>query len=203
LLPVFILVVWWSVLIPFSSRFLNSQTALLSIGRISGLVGLELFAVSLMVHHRIGFLRYLLDGAYIPRLHHDLGSWSLVFLLVHPIALAMRFAAVNWYVAARFLLPVNNLVNLVGLIALLIMMMSMMVTYYYKSNHALWLWVHRMMLVSYVGAFIHILLVTSDTSVSAGLKYYILLLMIFGILAFAYQRYLKYVSKHNTATEVQ
>ena len=188
LIPVFLVLLLWLTMMPISSRFTNLSTTLLSIGRISSLVGLSLYSLSLMLHVRITFLLKIMDGPYIATLHHGLGSWALVFLLIHPLALASRFISLEPYYAARFLLPFDNLVNLAGFLALMIMIVAMLVTYYYKNNHTLWLWIHRSMLLAFVGALLHLLFVTSDVSASPILKYYLIFLMATGLLAFTYQR---------------
>lgn len=189
LLPVFVVVATWLYMMPLSTRFVDTQTTLLSIGRLSGIIGLVLFSLSLLLNTRIKLLNKLfLDNPYIYNLHHDFGSWSLILLLIHPLALACRYALASLYVAAKFLVPTDNLINLAGLVALIIMVLAMLVTYYYKANHTLWLWVHRAMLIAYLGAFLHLLFVTSDTSSSAALKYSLIAIMLMGILSFAYQR---------------
>jgi predicted ferric reductase len=188
LLPVLVLLAIWVTVLPYSIRFANVSMTLLTIGRLTGLVGLALYAISLVLHVRIRPLSRIMDLAYISSLHHDLGSWALVLLLIHPLVLAISYIQMGWYFAARFLIPIDNLVNLAGLLALVVMALAMLVTYYYKANHTLWLWVHRSMLVAYFGAFLHLLFVTSDTSASPLLKYYLLFLMAAGAVAFAYQR---------------
>jgi|GEM_PF-1869704 len=203
LLPVLFLVSVWVMMTPLSARFTDLQTSLLSLGRISGLIGLALYSISLVLHVRITFLKkLLLDGAYICKLHHNLGSWALVLLLIHPIALALRFALNDLYYAAKFLVPTDNLVNLAGFLALMIMIAAMLVTFYLKKNHKLWLWVHRSMLIAYLGSFLHLLFVINDTSSNPLLKYYLLSLMLAGILAFSYQRLSRYSSKAGSTAEV-
>jgi predicted ferric reductase len=202
LIPVFILIGIWLLMAPLSTRFADTQTALLSLGRISGLVGLALYALSLVLHVRIRFLNKIgIDNQAICRLHHDFGSWALILLLIHPLALALRYATVNLYVAAKFLVPLDNFTNFLGLLALLIMIAAILVTYYYKNNHTFWLWIHRSMLVAYVASFVHLLLVTSDTSTSPALKYYLVFLMAAGIIAFAYQRLIRYFPTTKEAPE--
>jgi predicted ferric reductase len=183
LIPVFAVVVIWFFAAPVSTRFVDFQSTLLSIGRIAGLIGLALYAISFVLHVRI-----FLEPADVFRLHHDFGSLSLIMLLVHPLVLAFRYFQVDPYYAAKFLVPTDNLINLAGLAALGIMIGAMLVTYYYKANHTLWLWVHRSMLVAYLGSFLHLIFVTSDTSASPVLKYYIIFLMATGLIAFVYQR---------------
>jgi len=190
-------------MVPLPTRFADVQSTLLSIGRLTGIVGLGLYATSLVLHVRTSFLKRFLDIGQIPSLHHDLGSWAFILLLIHPITLALRLATIDPYVAAKFLLPVDNFANFVGLAALFIMMGSIVVTYYYKKNHALWLWVHRLMLVAYFGAFIHLLFVNSDTSQSLGLKYYLVALMAAGIGAFISQRLTKRAKKLGLARGVR
>ena len=201
LLPVFVLLVIWGMMVPLSSRFVDINTIYLSIGRLSGLLGLALYSISLVLHVRIRFLGKIVDPAYICKLHHDLGSWALVLLLIHPLALVARFVTTDLYYAAKYLVPLGNLANMAGFLALMIMIAAMLVTYYLKNHHTLWLWIHRSMLVAYVGSFLHLLLVTSDTSASPLLKYYMIILMIIGIIAFAYQRISRYFQATSTSGE--
>lgn len=192
LTPVFIVLVIWLFMAPISTRFADFSTSLLSIGRITGLVGLALYALSLILHVRITILRKIISGADICRLHHDFGSWAVISLMIHPLALAGRFVSTDMYYAAKFLLPKDNLTNLVGWFALMMMIVAIFATYYYNKNHTIWLWIHRSMIVAYIGSFAHLLFVTSDTSTSPLLKYYLMLLMLAGIVAFAYQRLIRY-----------
>lgn len=192
LIPVFVVIVLWLLTEPLSARIYDTTTILLSVGRLTALVGLALYSLSLILHIRITLLKKFLDGAHICHLHHDLGSIAFVLLLIHPLALAVRYMQNDPYYAAKFLLPYDNLVNLAGFVSLVIMIAAMVVTYYYKKNHTLWLWIHRAMLVAYVGAFLHLIYVTSDTSVNPVLKYYMIFLMSLGVIAFIYQRISRY-----------
>lgn len=190
--PVVLIVMIWILMEPISGRFTDSQTILLSISRLSALVGLGLYSLSLVLHVRTkGLKTIFLDETYVCKLHHNLGSIAMLLLLIHPMILAFRifhFAQNDYYFAAKFLLSFDNQVNMIGLISLFIMSATMVVTYYFKKKPQLWLWVHRAMLVAYVGAFNHLTFVASDTSGSPALKFTLIVLMALGLIAFIDQR---------------
>jgi len=65
---------------------------MLSLGRVTGLVGLVLYALNLVYSTRLRFLEQLFGGlnrVYIA--HHILGGLALILLSFHPVLLSMRY----------------------------------------------------------------------------------------------------------------
>jgi predicted ferric reductase len=194
LISVFWIFYIWLSIQDFGSRFSSTEISLLSLGRITALIGLVLFSITMVLHTRINFLLYILDLPFIIKLHHVFGSLSFILILVHPIFLATRIFITSPYMAARFLLPSDeNLANFSGLAALFLMGFVIIVTNYLKGQPFIWKWIHRVMLVVLAGSLVHLLLVSSDISQSNILKWSLLLIMITGVIAFIYQRTVKYL----------
>lgn len=79
---------------------------MLSIGRVTGLVGLVMYSLNLIYATRLRFLETFFGGlnrVYIA--HHLLGGLALVFLSMHPFFLSLRFAQKSIKQAALLLLP--------------------------------------------------------------------------------------------------
>jgi predicted ferric reductase len=196
-LPTLIVFILWLLSASVSSRFGSTSIMLLSLGQLSGLLGLSLFATSLWLNSRIKIFNYFLTIGEVCREHHNLGSIGFILMLVHPAVLAIRYSLTSVVVASEFLLPRHNLINLAGLVALFLLSVMMLATYYLTKYRFIWIWSHRMALVAYILAGLHLIFVTSDTSRYPALKYYLLFLMVFGLLAFTYQRVSLYLNKQN------
>lgn len=78
----------------------------LAVGQLAGLVGMALLSASFVLSARLpGLGKYFggLDGMY--RTHHRVGLTAFGLLLLHPLALALRFVPADWGRALAFLLP--------------------------------------------------------------------------------------------------
>jgi hypothetical protein len=194
-LPAIITLSLWCVSAPLSTRFIDTQTILLSLGQVAGLLGLSLFATSLYLNSRIKIFNYFLTTGQICKLHHQLGSIGFILMLFHPMLLAIRYAQISVVLAANFLLPEHNFINLTGLVSLALLSFIMLVTYYLTKYRFIWIWSHRLALVAYLLAGYHLIFVTSDTSRYPTLKYFLLATMILGIIGFTYQRLVLHFSQ--------
>ncbi|MBI5465867.1 MAG: ferric reductase, partial [Candidatus Kerfeldbacteria bacterium] len=82
-------IVFWYFLKPISTRFISSTTTLTSLGQITGLVGMAMFALTLILSARLKFLENYFGGlnrVYVA--HHIFGSIAFILLLFHPLILA-------------------------------------------------------------------------------------------------------------------
>lgn len=193
LAPVWALLIYWLLLTPIQNRFLDLPTAFLTFGRLFGLVGIIMFSLSLMLSSRIGFWKYLgVDVAAVCRAHHDLSEFAFIFMLLHPLTLAASSAFYSLSEAVKIILPpLGNYPNFFGFIAIATLIPSMLGVYFLTKNYKIWLWTHRITLVAFLAANIHILIVPSETTSQPILKYYILGFSLLGFLLFVYQRIVK------------
>jgi predicted ferric reductase len=181
---------------------------MLNLGRVTGLVGMVMYALNLIYATRLRFLEYLFGGlnrVYIA--HHLLGGLALIFLSLHPLFLALRFVKVSLQQAALLLLPnglsplsalFNNKSELHGLIleqwavffgiiAFWGMVVLLLVTFFIKIPYSIWLFTHRFLGVAFFFGGLHVLFISSDTSKNGPLKYYILAITALGLLAYIYK----------------
>jgi predicted ferric reductase len=181
---------------------------MLNLGRVTGLVGLVMYALNLVYATRLRFLESLFGGlnrVYIA--HHLLGGLALVLLSFHPVLLSLRYVQVSLKQAALLLLPngltpIGSLLNtnatdhllvleqwalLFGIIAFWGMVVLLLVTFFIKIPYRIWIITHRFLGAAFFFAGLHILFITSDVSTHAALKYYILGFTALGLLAFCYK----------------
>ncbi|MCA9327461.1 ferredoxin reductase family protein, partial [Candidatus Saccharibacteria bacterium] len=181
---------------------------MLNIGRVTGLVGLVMYALNLVYATRLRFLEYWFGGlnrVYIA--HHLLGGLALIMLSLHPLFLALRFVGTSMKQAALQLIPnglfpLNALWNtsseyhevvlqqwatMFGSIAFWGMVGLLLVTFFIKIPYRLWLFTHKFLGAAFFTAGLHVLFISSDTSKDPAMKWYILILTAIGLVAFIYK----------------
>lgn len=199
-------IVWWR-LHPVDA-FNGLTEGGLNIGRLTALVGTVLYALNLVLATRLRFIESMFGGlnrVYIA--HHVLGGLALIFLLFHPLALAVGLIPDGMKQAALSLLP-NGLMPLnalfdvgsdlhaavlqqwaitFGIVAFWGMVLLLLVTFFIKLPYSLWLLTHKFLGVAFLISAFHILFITSDTSEDMFLKYYMLSIVAVGLLAYVYK----------------
>jgi predicted ferric reductase len=203
LVPVYL----WLQIHPLSTIH-GFVSIMLNLGRVTGLVGMVMYALNLVYATRLRFLERFFGGlnrVYIA--HHVLGGLALVFLSFHPMFLALRYVTTSLKQAALLLLPngltpVNALFQshsldharvieqwaiFLGIIAFWGMVGLLLVTFFVKIPYRVWLFTHKFLGVAFFIGGLHVLFVISDTSTHAGMKYYMLVLTGIGILAYVYR----------------
>ncbi len=199
-------IVWWR-LHPVDT-FNGLTEAGLNIGRLTALVGTVLYALNLVLATRLRFIENMFGGlnrVYIA--HHVLGGLALIFLLFHPLALAVGLIPDGMKQAALSLLPnglmpINALFDAgsdlhaavlqqwaitFGIIAFWGMVLLLLVTFFIKLPYHLWLLTHKFLGVAFLISGFHILFITSDTSEDMFLKYYMLSIVAVGLMAYIYK----------------
>ncbi len=77
-----------------------------TLGQVTGLVGMTLFALTFILSTRAKWIEYLFDGLdKVYPVHAVLGATSFVLLLLHPLFLVMKYIPANIGLAAKYLLP--------------------------------------------------------------------------------------------------
>lgn len=165
----------WLMLRPLEARFADGWSTATSLGQLTGLVGMVMFGLNLILSARTKWLDKMMDGmnlAYIK--HHQLGALSFVLLLFHPLLLAVKYGQTSWQSAAQFLLPNTNLAASYGKASLGLMILLLGLTFYVKLPYKIWKISHKFLGLSYFFATLHLIFVYSDTSQSFTLKAYML-----------------------------
>lgn len=197
----------WFQIHPFAT-IQGFPAIMLALGRVTGLVGMVMYALNLVYATRIKLLEYWFGGlnrVYIA--HHMLGGLALIFLSFHPLFLALRYIKSSLMQAALMLLP-NGLLPLsalfntkadlhpivleqwaifIGFIAFWGMVALLLITFFIHIPYRIWLWTHKLLGVMFFLGGLHVLLITSDTSKNGPLRYYILGMTILGLLAYIYR----------------
>lgn len=191
LMPVMI----WLAMESLSLRFSGVSAILTSIGQLTGLVGMALFSVNLLLINRFKFLDRWFGGLgrmYID--HHRLGGIALILLLIHPVALAVRFIPSSIEVAASFFIPESgNIAKSAGIIGLALMAMLLYFTFYYRPRYELWKLSHRFLGLAFFFGGLHVFFVASDVSRSLWLRSYMLGLIVLAIASIIYRLYQTFV----------
>ncbi len=181
---------------------------MLNLGRVTGLVGMVMFALNLVYATRLRFLERFFGGlnrVYIA--HHMLGGLALVFLAFHPLFLSLRYVTTSLKEAALILVP-NGLAPVsalfdkqsfyhpivleqwaifFGFIAFWGMVGLLLVTFFVKLPYRIWLFTHKFLGLAFFIGGLHVLFISSDTSTNTVMKYYILTLTAIGLVAFVYR----------------
>ncbi len=192
----------------------NFASVMLNLGRVTGLIGMIMYALNLVYSTRLRFLERFFGGlnrVYIA--HHILGGLALVFLSLHPLFLSLRYIKVSLLQAALVLLP-NGLGPLsalfdgksefhsgvvaqwaifLGIVAFWGMVGLLLITFFIKVPYRIWLFTHKFLGAAFFIGGLHVLFVTSDTSKNGPMKYYILGMTLIGIAAFIYRTLLGHI----------
>lgn len=181
---------------------------MLTIGRLTGLVGMVMYALNLIYATRLRFLEYWFGGlnrVYIA--HHLLGGFALIFLAFHPMLLALRYVKTSITQAALLLIPngltpINSLWTtssdyhttvlvqwgiFLGIIAFWGMVVLLLITFFIKIPYNVWLFTHRFLGFAFFLAGLHVIILSTNASSSTPLKIYVLVMSLLGIIAFIYR----------------
>ena len=132
------------------------------LGDATAILGLSLFAASLVLMLRVGWLERAfggLDSLY--RAHHLVGVFSFLVLLIHPVTVGLRMLIRHG--AARALEttlpnPAHAAIFL-GWIALLWLMAMMIATFLARLSYVGWKWLHASAGIAFLFGVAHLLLV--------------------------------------------
>ena len=175
-------IVIWSLSSPLIERFNSFYGVLTSIGQITGLLGLSMYALSLFLSGRFKFTEDFFGGmnkVYIA--HHLLGGLSFILVMIHPLTLSFAYLPFSIQSVITYILPGSDWAINFGIISLLLTMVLLFITFFTNLPYEIWRTTHKFMgLTSSIGI-IHIFLVSSDISRDPLLKAYMLFLVLLGI----------------------
>ncbi|MEI6580643.1 MAG: ferric reductase-like transmembrane domain-containing protein [bacterium] len=196
-LIVIIILAWipikiWFSMEPVSIRFFDLNSTMTSLGQITGLLGMILFSINLILSNRSHFFDKFFSGLHIFYDHHKwLGAVSFSLLLFHPLFLVVKYITISINSAALFLLPGTNFAITMGIIALGLMIILLVATLYMKIKYHIWRFSHKFMVVVFIFAILHTLFISSDVSNNMFLRYYIFVFAILGLISGAYRSFFR------------
>lgn len=191
-----------------------------NLGKITGIIGLVLYAINLLLSTRLRFLENLFGGlnrVYIA--HHITGGIALALLLFHPLFLAIRYlelhALATLQVVAKQLLPrgmdfsgdfptlLDNVAFNSGIIAFIGMVGLLFVTFFVKLPYRFWLFTHRFLGLAFMFAGIHSLYISSDIKRTPVLFWYMFIWITVGIVSFVYRSLLSNIFVRRSPYKVE
>lgn len=181
--------IFWALQMPISPRFSNLTSATYSLGGIFGLVGMAMFAMTLILSARLKIFEKFFNGMNeVYSAHHNLGAMAFCLLLFHPILLLYSYLVISFSSAFEFLMPsANNIAQNYGTIGLFLMILPLLVTFYIKLKYHVWKIAHKFLGVAFVFGFMHTFLIGSDIAINPFLKYYLFILSVTAIIAHVYR----------------
>lgn len=178
----------WIVMRPLGVRFGNSFFALTSIGQISALLGITLFAITFILSARLKFLEDYFGGLdRIYNIHHISGTIAFVFLLVHPLVLAVKLIPFSVLESAKFLIPGGDWAINFGIFSILLMMLLLVITFFAKWRYQYLRFAHQILGAAFFLGALHAFFIPSDISQNMILRVYILGLSGLAITAYLYR----------------
>lgn len=184
LLIIFPLIVW-ALMVPFGSRWADGVTTLLSLGQITGILGLVLFSFSLAISARFRLIeRFLGPLNHVYMAHHLIGTFALLALLTHPIFLLIYSVMIRKPNISALIIPGLDNALTWGILSLWSMAFLLVLTLYLRPRYALWRQTHKFLGLSLFLAGLHSLFIQSDISRSMLLRGYLLGLTLGSLLLF-------------------
>lgn len=166
------------------------STPLLFFSQLFSLLGTVLLCYSFVLASRARFLEKIVGGLdKVIKLHHIVGGVSFVFLINHPILLAVE-ALPNFNLASKYLFLSNIFEYNVGVVALYIMILLLLLTLVIKLPYDLWLKTHDTFGIVLLFASLHIFFINSDVSRYLPLRIWMFSNLTIGMFFYVYKVFL-------------
>lgn len=170
-------------------RYSNLPFALLTLGDISGIIGLVLYVWGLILSTRLGIVENMFGGlnrAYVS--HAIVGSTSLMILLMHPFFSAASYYQYGLAVVAHFFVPqLGYIGSAYGIFALTIMVLLLVLTLFVKLAYKTWLKTHRLLGVVYLLIALHIIYTPNQVMRDHNMAVFMYTTLVVGALAYIYR----------------
>jgi predicted ferric reductase len=190
-------------MMPIGQRFSDADTTYTSIGQVAGLVGMVMFALSLILSGRFSFLEKYFGGLNnMYKVHHEFGGYSLILLVLHPLSLAIAYGYTSLLGAILFILPSSNdWARNMGSISFILLFILLFITFYTKLPYQIWKWTHKFLGLTFFLGGLHALFIGSDIAKNPFLKYYLIILCSVAIIVYFYRTVLfKFTVKRHKFT---
>lgn len=179
-----ILLLLWLTADSWNGRTTDGAQILGTISSFSGLTGLLLFSVTVVLSGRFRLVESVIGGLdKVYRAHHMLGALAFAFILVHPAFLAWKLAQISLERAAHLFGPTTRWPLLAGQLALTAMIPALVVTLYFTVRHQTLVALQRMLGVAMIPVAYHSIFTGGDSVRSLPLRVYIAFLCALGFAA--------------------
>jgi predicted ferric reductase len=182
-------IIMWLFMMPLNNRIGSSYILLSSLGRITGLASIVLFAFNIILTTRLPVLENIFGGLnkmFIA--HHILGGTALILALIHTMAVTVRLTSVSFRDAALIGIPFTNGWPMTfGVLGLWGFVVLMILTFYISLPYRTWLFTHKFLGSVFLLIALHTILISSDTTANPYLKWYLIVLMVITGIAYVYR----------------
>lgn len=158
-----------------------------SLSQILALLGTVLMSFTVLLSTRLKWVEKIfkgLDKAY--GAHQFLGSIAFLFILHHPILLALQ-SLPQIKLAMIYLLPSGDIPYSLGVYGLYLMIASFIFMIFLKLPYHIWKISHRLLGFGFLLGSVHVLFITSDISNSLLLRFWITGFLALGIGSIIYR----------------
>jgi predicted ferric reductase len=184
LIPVYL----WLSIDPSYNHFQNSTAILISFGQFTALIGMMMLSISIFLSARFKWLESLfgdLNHLYI--VHEILGGIGTLFILSHPVFLAIYKAQTSVIGGLLYLFPRMNFAATLGSLALWLLVGLVFVTYFVKLRYDIWKKSHQFLGLVLLLGFFHMLLAPGIIMSFLPLRIYMTVWAVAGIVIYQYR----------------
>jgi len=179
---------FWLSMMPLANRFTSSLTTFRSLGQMAGLLGMAMLSINFVLSARFKVLDKLFIGlkkVYVR--HHSIGLIAFCLILFHPVFLTIQYLFISLNSSFIFIFSIQDWPVNFGKLAITAFIVLMVITLYLNFKYQNWKSTHKYMGIVLLLASVHMLLIPSDVSNNAVLKYYMLSLAILGGASYLYR----------------
>ncbi len=177
--------------VPFNRSFYPWPVLFSTLGKISGLLGLSIFSLALLMSARFVWLDRLFYGLpKVINIHRWLGTISFTLIILHPLFLATRLLPVSGQAAFGVFTLWSQVAYLFGYISLLIFMALVLMTFFWRLQYERLKSLHSLLALPLMLGGIHSLLIDSDIKRIPLLAIYYILLISISVLFYLLRLFL-------------
>lgn len=177
------------IMLDQKGRFASGAQILLTLGDITGVIGLCLYAFDLILAMRLSWIEDIFGGlnkVYVA--HAILGSTALMFVLIHPVLLSIRLLPDGLKAAGSLFIPSLHYIGTAyGILATIAMLGLLFITLYIHLPYKLWLVTHKYLGATFLLVGLHVLFSPNSITDNIFVHAYLLILVFLGLAAFVYR----------------
>ncbi len=175
---------FWYQAFPFPYRVSGASSIFLSLGEVTGLVGLTMYSLSIILSSKFKIVERLFGGLNVALVnHHLLGGVSFILILFHPLFNASSKLPESTQAALSYILPGKDWAINLGIAALLFTIALLLLTFFVALPYQQWKTTHKFLGLVFLIGGVHGFFVTSDISRYDPLKAYMLVILTLGLIS--------------------
>lgn len=166
------------------------EQPLRSLSQVLALLGTVLMSLTILLSTRLGWIEKIFKGLdKVYGAHQFLGTISFLFILHHPILLAIQ-SLPQAKLVMLYLFPSSNISYSLGVFGLYLIVTSFIFMTFIKLPYHIWKLTHKLLGFGFLLGGLHAFLVTSDISNFLPLRLWIMIFLFLGIGSVIYRLFL-------------